>query len=101
MSDRQEFRHQLAARLRQVARDLLDHVAIADNQEQKRQLVRRALRMTPLAGELLSFASTNERLPIAEGTNAMPATEAEQVAGASRWRSGANASPMELERLDR
>jgi hypothetical protein len=40
-------------------------------------------------------------LPIAEGTNAMPATEAEQVAGASRWRSGANASPMELERLDR
>jgi hypothetical protein len=59
--------------------------------------------VTPLAGELLSFASTNERLPIAEGTNArpVPATEAEQVAGASRWRSGANASPMELERLDR
>ena len=82
MDHNQEFRQQLAARLRQVARDLLDHVAIANNQEQKRQLVQRALAMIQITEELLSFAGANECLPIADGANAkrVPATEAEQVA---------------------
>jgi hypothetical protein len=59
MSDRQEFRQKLAARLRQVARDLLDHVAIANNQEQKRNLSS-AFAMIQIAEELLSLADANE-----------------------------------------
>jgi hypothetical protein len=79
MSDWQEFRQQLGARLRQVARDL-DHIAIANNQEQKRQLVQRAFAMIQCAEELLSLADANECLPIADGTNVGAATEARQVA---------------------
>jgi hypothetical protein len=100
MSDRQEFRQQLGARLRQVARDLLDHIAIANNQEQKRQLVQRAFAMIQCAQELLSLADANECLPIADGTNVElgAATEAGQVAEPSRPGSGASATLMELER---
>ena len=60
MDRNQEFRRQLAARLRQVARELLDHVANADSQEQKRQLIQRALAMVQMAEELLPFAGEGE-----------------------------------------
>jgi hypothetical protein len=60
MSDHEEFRRQLAARLRQVARELLDHVASTDSQEQKRQLVQRALAMVQMAEELQPFVGKGE-----------------------------------------
>jgi hypothetical protein len=95
MSNRQEFRRQLAARLRQVACDLNDHVAIADNEERKQQLVHRSLAMIQIAEELLSLADANECSPIADGTNVqpVPATEAGQVAEPSPPGSGVSASP--------
>jgi hypothetical protein len=61
MSDHEEFRRQLAARLRQVARDLLDRLAGADSREQKRQLVQRALAMVQNAEALQPFAVESER----------------------------------------
>jgi hypothetical protein len=60
MDRNQEYRRQLAARLRQVARELLDHVANTDSQDQKRQLIQRALAMVQMAEGLLPFAGEAE-----------------------------------------
>jgi hypothetical protein len=60
MDRNQEFRRQLAGKLRQVARELLDQVANADSREQKREIIQRALAMVQMAEELQQFAGEGE-----------------------------------------
>jgi hypothetical protein len=51
MSYGEEYPRQLAARFRNAARDLLDHVAHADR-EQKRQLIQHAFKLVQTAEAL-------------------------------------------------
>jgi hypothetical protein len=117
MSDHEEFRRQLAARWRQVARELLDHVANANSREQKRQLAQRALAMVQNAEALLPFAGESEcvaadpslkmaaasamrgdrsSLPITGASNARPAPAKRPEQGVEPLpsTSGANASQL-------
>ena len=114
MSYREEYPRQLAARFRNAARDLLDHVAHADR-EQKRQLVRHAFKLVQTAEALQPFAVEDERaavrrsersptttpairgdsgvksIPEAPILEPIPSMRSAQVVGSSRRRSGAKA----------
>ena len=63
MSYGEEYPQQLAARFRDAARDLLDHVAHADR-EQKRRLIQHAFKLVQTAEALQPFAVEGERASV-------------------------------------